>query len=58
MKKLFTVLEVRNRKCPLTRRRCMVDGCALWANEGLRHVHGSYYQGLLPVGYCTLGRGR
>lgn len=58
MKKLFTVHEAKKRKCPLTRKRCMGGACALWADEGLRHIHNHYYLGLLPVGYCTLGRGR
>lgn len=57
MKRLLIVDEVQNRKCPLNRRRCMVDGCALWINAGLKRIHGGgYYGGLYRVGYCTLGR--
>ena len=58
MRRLFTVSEMKGRKCPLTRLRCLGGSCALWADEGLKQVYHKHYSGLQPVGFCTLGHNR
>ena len=58
MRKIFAVDMVKHRKCPLTRKRCLADECALWIDAGYRDIHHRYYQGVFRVGCCGLCQGR
>ncbi len=52
---LFAAIASK-KKCPLSRQRCLAEECALWTDDGLRHVHSRTYTGVCRVGRCGLCR--
>lgn len=58
MRNIIPVHIAQHRKCPLTRKRCLADECALWSDAGLRQIHHRHYQGVFAVGLCGLCAGR
>ncbi len=52
--RLLIVALCKGKKCPKSRKPCLMENCAFWTDAGLRQVYSRTFTGESPAGYCQL----